>query len=177
MKKCRSCKGQQGATLAIVLIVLLLIVLTTLASIRGATLQELMTGAALDRAKGFQAAEAALREGEEIAETNGNGPPWPSSGCTSGRCGKPDPVALAPWLDESAWAEAPELTVGGPVATNARVIVELLVDDVPPSGSCTTSGDISDGHCHGKEKRFRVTARSRRAGGASVTLQSIYAVP
>lgn len=166
---------QSGATLAIVLVLLLLIALISLASIRGAAMQEMMAGATLDRAMAFQAAEAALREGELLAEKASTS--WPT-GCTNGLCGEPDPAMLPVWRSDAVWASA-RAAEFDPVgnAIRPKLIVELLADNVPQAGSCTTAGDISDESCSGREKRYRVTARSGGEGRANVMLQSIYAVP
>ena len=169
-------RQQRGATLAIVLILLLVMTLIALASLRGTLMQERMASTALDRSRSFQAAEAALREGEATAANPGT--VLPASGCNKGLCAKPDPTAAPVWEDATIWSTAPEVTVnlGGETA-KSRYIVELLADDIPPTGSCTTTGDVSETTCSGKEKRYRITARSQAAGRAEVTLQSIFAVP
>ena len=174
--------SQRGATLAVVLILLLIMMLLGLASLRGTLMEERMTSNQADRSLSFQAAEAALRAGELAAADNpalpGNGAV--GSGCTDGLCAKPDPTVVTPvWEDDDVWADAPEITVsmGGQTA-QPKYIVELLADDVPPSGSCTTSGDVSpDAACSGSERRYRITARSEAEGRAQVMLQSVYAVP
>lgn len=57
-------RQQRGAALVIVLLLLLVMTLLGLASLRATLLEERMTGALFDRSLAFQAAEAALREGE-----------------------------------------------------------------------------------------------------------------
>lgn len=169
-------RRQHGATLAIVLILLLVMTLVALASLRGTLMQERMASSALDRSRSFQAAEAALREGEAIAANPGI--VLPASGCLKGLCAKPDPAAGPVWEDATVWGSAPEVTVNlGDETAKSKYIVELLADDIPPAGSCTTTGDVSETTCSGKEKRYRITARSQAAGRAEVTLQSIFAVP
>lgn len=175
---------QRGATLVVVLILLLIMMLLGLASLRGTLMEERMTANQLDRGYSFQAAEAALRAGE-IAAANTLPSALPSGGvvgggCANGLCAKPDPAVVTPvWEVEANWTAAPAITVDFAGATaQPKYIVELLADDVPASGSCTTSGDVSpDASCSGSERRYRVTARSEAAGRAQVMLQSIYAVP
>lgn len=171
-----SSHSQRGATLAVVLILLLVVTLLALMSMRGALMEERMSGSVRDRGLSFQAVEAGLREGEAHAAQTGLA--IPASGCTNGVCGIPDPAAAPVWEDEAVWATAPEVVVNLEEKTaKSKFIVELLAENVPPLGSCTTTEDVSSTGCSGTEKRFRVTARSQAEGRAEVMLQSIYAVP
>lgn len=166
---------QRGVTLVVVLILLLVVTLIALSSLRGTLMEERMSANTLDRSLSFQAAEAALREGESVAAGK---PLLPAAGCDKGICAKPDPAAAPVWDDEAVWAAAPEAVVKlGNKTAKPRYIVELLADDVPPKGSCTTSGDVSETTCSGIERRYRITARSEAEGRASVMLQTIFAVP
>ena len=61
-------RTQAGASLLVVLILLLVMTLLGLAALRGTLLQERMSANLLDRNLNFQAAEAALREGEDLAQ-------------------------------------------------------------------------------------------------------------
>jgi len=164
---------QRGVALAVVLILLVVMTLIGLASLRGTLLEERMTSNMRDRSLAFESAEAALRQGEAAATAR---PTLPGTGCTNGLCAMPDPSAAPVWLDDTVWANAPQASVpsGAPAA---KYIVELLADNVPPQGSCTTSGDVSETTCSGSESRYRISARSNAAGRADVTLQSIYSVP
>ena len=166
---------QQGATLFVVLILLLVMTLLALASIRGTLLEERMSSNQFDRSLSFQAVEAALREGESLAATR---PTVPTTGCAAGLCGKPDPSAAPVWNSATVWGGAMQTTVTlGDITATPEYIVELLADDIPPKGACTTSGDLSEVSCTGTERRYRITARSQAADRAYVMLQSIYAVP
>ena len=60
-------RAQRGVALAVVLILLLVMMLLGLASLRGTLMEERMSANQLDRSLSFQAAEAALRKGEEVA--------------------------------------------------------------------------------------------------------------
>lgn len=177
-------KHQEGVVLAVVLILLLVMTLLGLASLRGTLMEERMGAYQYDRSLAFQAAEAALREGEALAATN----PTPAFGspCSNGLCGKPDPTVPADnqrwtaadfWDDDSGtWAEA--TTTVGSLTTQPRYIVELLDSNLPLEGECTTGIDLSpSASCTGSESRYRITAHSQIEGRAEVTLQSIYAVP
>jgi type IV pilus assembly protein PilX len=179
--------GQRGVALAVVLILLVVITLLALAAMRGTLLQERMSANLIDRNLGFQSAEAALREGEAQAATNpATDPDFPASGCGSddwqGYCGKPVATNADDddrWGDDNWEANSREATAN-PVGAGSkpRYMVELLQEKVPPTGSCTTSGDVSaDSECTGTETIYRITARSAAEGRADVTLQSTYAVP
>ncbi|QNP40956.1 pilus assembly PilX family protein [Lysobacter solisilvae (ex Woo and Kim 2020)] len=167
---------QRGAsTLIIVLLLLLVAAMIGLASLRGTLMEENMSASVRDRSLAFQAAEAALREGELLAATK---PALPASGCAKGLCAKPDPAAAPVWDDASVWNDAPQavVTLGGQTA-RPRYIVELLASNVPPRSSCTTSNVIGESSCSGTESRYRITALSQAEGRAEVMLQSVYAVP
>lgn len=168
--------AQRGAaTLLVVLILLVIVALIGLASLRGTLMEEHMSASVRDRGLSFQAAEAALREGELVAADR---PVVPASGCEKGLCGMPVPGAAPVWEDEEVWKDAPETEVTlGDKTAKPKYIVELLVTNVPPRGSCTTSKVIGETSCSGTESRYRITALSRAEGRAEVMLQSIYAVP
>lgn len=178
---------QRGIALAVVLILLVVITLLALAALRGTVLEERMSANVIDRNYGFQAAEAALREGEALAAVNpATDPDFPASGCGTGTwqgyCGKPVPTNAddnARWDDDNWEGNSREADADIPgIAAKPRYMIELLQEKVPPSGSCTTSGDVSaDAECTGSETIYRITARSQADGRADVTVQSTYAVP
>jgi type IV pilus assembly protein PilX len=166
--------------LAVVLILLLIVTLLALASLRGTLLEQRMSTATVDRALSFQAAEAALREGERVAAAK----PIPGANCVNGICPTPVPNATPRWLDTdanwNAWSrEVAVVDVAqGPGTARPRFIVELMVLDAIPGADCTTGGDVSpDAACSGRESRYRITARSAAADRAEVVLQSTLAVP
>lgn len=167
---------QRGAaTLVTVMILLLVVAVIGLASLRGTLLEERMSANVRDRGLAFQAAEAALREGELLAATK---PALPSSGCAKGLCAKPDPKAAPVWESAAVWKNAPEtvVTLGGQTV-KPKYVIELLANNVPPRSSCTTKKVIGESGCSGTESRYRITALSGANGRAEVMLQSIYSVP
>ncbi len=166
---------QRGAALAVVLILLVVMILIGLASLRGTLMEERMTSNMRDRSLAFQSAEAALRQGESVAQGKPTVPTTPGS-CAAGLCGRPDPTAAPVWQSATVWTTAPNATVPGDMPP-AKYIVELLADNVPPQGSCSSSGDVSETSCSGTESRYRITARSSMNNRAEVTLQSTYSVP
>lgn len=176
-------RGQQGVTLVVVLILLVLLTLLALTSLRGTLLEQYMSTSQMDRSLSFQAAEAALREGESRASQK---PVVPAAGspCNDGLCPAPGVTDTPRWLDTDAnwntWSKAATTVFAGTgVAAQPRYIVEEMAVDAVPGSNCTTSGDVSpDAACTNWESRYRITARSGvTAGRSEVILQSNIAVP
>jgi type IV pilus assembly protein PilX len=176
---------QRGAVLIVALIFLLVMTMLILASVRGTVMQERMAGNLYDRSLAFQAAEAALREGERfVLETA----PKPSAaGCdTSGNCSKPDPAATPVWQDEDNWDEAHDAGDGhghviqiGDLPVPPKFLIELLADAMPEVNLCASTAIDPDAPCYAGPEglRYRITARSGESGRAVVILQSVYAAP
>lgn len=176
-------RGQRGVVLAVVLVLLVVMSLLAVASLGGTLLEERMSSAQFDRALALQAAEAAMREAEELARGK---PALPASGCKNGVCATPDPSKpedLQRWLGAGFWdtgsGNYAEAAVNvGDLAVKPRYIVELMDDAVPDPENCTTSGDVSlEANCTLLSSRYRITVRSADDDRAVVMLQSIYAVP
>ena len=182
-------RAQRGIALAVVLILLVVITLLALASMRGTVLEQRMSASVADRGLAFQAAEAALREGEAKAAENPHSKAgFPADGSCGtdewqGYCGRPNPKVAADnarWSVDANWTansrEATAAVVG--VGAKPRYMIEYLQTGLPVTGSCTTGIDVSpDAQCTGNETIYRITARSSAADRADVTLQSTYAVP
>lgn len=171
--------AQRGVALAVVLILLVVITLLALAAMRGTLLEQRMSSNVVDRGLAFQAAEAALREGEALAASK---PVAPTSGCTNGICGIPNSTSAtdnARWSDVNWQGNSRAATVDtAGVGATPRFMVELLQSGLPTGGECTTDLDLSpDAACTGDETIYRITARSVAADRADVTLQSTYIVP
>lgn len=96
-----ACVGQRGATLLIALVMLLLLSLLAASSMRQTLLQARSGGAALENTQAFNAAEAALREGERRLVALSQQPSFTaySAGFTS--CPESVPIV------RSAFAKAP----------------------------------------------------------------------
>lgn len=186
MSRCRGVMAatQRGVALVVVMLLLVVVTLLALASLRNTLLEERMSASVLDRSLAFQAAEAALREGERLASSRPE--PAAGTGCSAGLCSKPDPAVPADnarWLASGFWDDGSgtwrEATVDvGAATAQPRFVVELLDTGLPASGECTTSIDLSpDAACSGSINRYRITATSRAEGRADVLLQTIYVVP
>lgn len=160
---------QDGASLLIVLILLLIMTLLGLAALRGTLLEERMSANLRDRSLGFQAAEAALREGEALAALATTRAAVPASGCSNGICATPDASQPDRWLSSSfnGWRDG-TTSVGQAVAP--RFFIEYM-GDAPTWPGCDRI-DESNRSPLCMRPRYRVTARSQAADRASVLLQT-----
>ena len=185
----RGRQGQRGVVLAVVLILLLVMTVLAIASLSSTLMEERMGTAQYDRSLAFQAAEAAMREAEEVARGK---PALPGggavgSGCADGLCARPDlsdPDERQRWMNPGFWDDGSGFWAASSVdvsdlAGQPRYIIELLDDAVQDDKICTTGGDVSlEANCTMLSSRYRITVRTpEEPGRASVTLQSIYAVP
>jgi type IV pilus assembly protein PilX len=181
----KTLRRQRGAILVVALIFLLVMTILILASIRGTVMQERMASNLFDRSLAFQAAEAALREGERFVRENA---PKPTvAGCdASGNCSKPDPTGIPAWQTAANWENAHDAADGhghsidiGTLPVPPQFLVELLADNMPEVNLCESTSIDPDAPCFSGPEglRYRITARSGEDGRAMVVLQSIYAVP
>ena len=180
-----SSRKQRGAVLIVALIFLVVMTMLILASIRGTVMQERMAANLYDRSLAFQAAEAALREGERFVLESAPKPT--GTGCdTSGNCSAPDPEEDPAWEIAANWATAhsaadthDHVIQIGTLPVAPKFLIELLADDMPEVNLCASTAIDPDAPCYGGPEglRYRITARSGEAGRAVVILQSVYAVP
>lgn len=160
--------NENGIAMIVVLILLLLITMLGLVGIRSVTQSERMVGASYDRSLAFQAAEAALRQGEEIIEAN---KPKPTTGCVTStydaKTAKVCVVNAAPrWLDATftEWTDAATVGAGSLIVT-PKYFVEYLGNTFP----CGLSPTDPPGCL-----RYRITAKVDGTDRAGVMLQSVY---
>jgi type IV pilus assembly protein PilX len=164
---------QRGSALIVSLIILIVMTVLGLTAMSGSGLQEKMAGNNRDMALAFQAAEAALRDGEAYYENtvvslgaafNGNNVGLYPQGSN------PDIFSDATWTNARVYAG----TIDG-VAEQPRYIIELIgeigeqADDINIQGYGESSGI-------GSMTGVRVTARGVGGNpGTVVYLQSNYA--
>lgn len=165
--------AQRGAVMVIALVMLLVLTLLATASARMTLLEERMTGNTQDRNVAFQAAEAALRSGELIAQAAN----LPVFGGANGGLYKPAaPDEMPVWVtmdwnssaDVHADADLDAVVedLGG---ATADYIVEQL-PRVPTPGESLAADTTVD-----EATFYRVTARGvGMAGNARVTLQTTF---
>lgn len=174
-------RAQGGAALIVVLMLLLIVTLLGLASMRGAILQERMAGALIGRSMAFQAAEAALKEGEAYAAKWK--PVKTGTGCANGVCARLAPGTTPPWKDASSnfWD-----TTGNyqPAPSVNDVESRYMIEDYgfATSDECAASVgtnplDMGGASCTAEIRIYRIAARSRTKSGSEVVLQSLYRAP
>jgi type IV pilus assembly protein PilX len=174
-------RPQRGIALVTVLILLLVATLLALASMRGTLLEARMNTSAIDRSVAFQAAEAALREGEALAASK---PTLPTAdACENGVCRVPDPADAgdnARWSDDN-WDDNSRESAVVVDGLSVRYMVELIQDKLPKQTGCIAGSIDPNSACVGTDSIYRVTARAYApddaSGRADVTLQSTYIVP
>lgn len=173
---------QCGAALIISLVLLVILTLMGIATLRTSTMQERMAGNSRDRNLAFQAAEAALREGERLLQ-NAVLPSFPDT--ANGLYLPAGDAELPVWIDldrdgaddivagdwHSHWASNGRSYPGAlpNVSTAPRYLVEVLPSVAAPGVSLLSGKPLPD------QELYRVTARG--TGGttsAVVVLQSIY---
>lgn len=159
----RNSSSQQGMALVIGLILLLVMTLMSIAAMRTTMMQERMAGSFQDNQRAFQAAETALREGEEILEQAAlpsfNGQGLYESG--DGR-DRPDWTAMDAATDATDALEIDEDVSG--VAEKPQYYIERL-PAAPPPGSSLEAGTAEEGW-----ELYRVTARGFGASDISVAV-------
>ncbi|WP_217126716.1 pilus assembly PilX family protein [Hydrogenophilus thiooxidans] len=180
-------RKEQGVALIVALVLLVVVTLLGVSGVQNVALEEKMAAAAFDRNLALQAAEAALRMGEAVAEAQSKTVP-PNSGfpsytdanntcpaspsainnCVNGLCPTPDKDCNERWKvpNFTGWVDAPVNL--GSLAGTPQYFIEYLGNTFP----CTDGGPSDPKNC----KRYRITARSNPGTErATVMLQSIYA--
>lgn len=162
------------STVSVVLLLLLAVTLPALALMRTTTIHEQMTSGHVDRARTFQAAEAAIVEAEIFANSK---PDAPNSGCSNGICNTP--TGASAWEANNFWNGNAARTVSNSIdGISAKYVVEFLGVSTGVSDDCTTGGDVSpDAACDEQTFRYRITVRSLSPSGSEVLLQTNYLVP
>ncbi len=172
---CRRPIHQRGAALLVVLMLLLIMTLLGLASLRGAMMEERMSANLFDRGLMFQAAEAALREGEARAGTTKSS--QYVDACTGGLCASPNPAKNDTYVDRWLLTTPPYVNgaavTSGSLAVTPGYFIEYM-GQAPNWAGCDREIPVQPG-CMGP--RYRVTARAQAAGRSEVLLQSSYTSP
>ncbi len=152
--------SQHGAALVVSLILLLIVTLIGISGMQSTVLQEKMSGNFKDKNSAFQAAEAALREGEAKAETL-SGHTGMNSTCSAGLCY--NGAGGTPLATLETYLKSGNGIVADEVVTGLKPV--YLIDGVKsrPPGST------------GWRYMYRVIAASQGQTGSSVSeLRSTY---
>lgn len=172
-------RHQGGAALVVALLLLLVMTLLGVAGLNTGVLEEKMSAASYDRNLALQAAEVALREGEQLAESNASEVPPayadPTADCatlmnecTDGLCPPPAASCGKRWTDAAftGWKDA-DANLPAIVGAKPQFFVEFLGANFP----CRDGGSSDPNNC----RRYRVTARAQPGTGrALVMVQSLY---
>ncbi len=168
--------NQRGVALVVVMVLLLVVTLLGLTALRSTLMEERMTANMVDRSLSFQAAEAALREGEAIAllPATRAAVPTTAGACSNGICAQPDATQVDRWLGNfNGWRSA--TTNVGSLATAPLFFIEYM-GDAPTWPGCDRV-DESNRSPLCMRPRYRITARSEAADRASVLLQTNLIAP
>lgn len=164
-------KKQRGITLAIVLIMLLIITVLGVASIRGATTQERMTGNFYDRTIAMQAAENALREAFRKTSGSNSAPPG-ALDCeesTEGRCAAVPATTFTGGTAADGWINVENrINTGLATASSPQYVIQKI-GTTETSTSVASAADNFDagigyrdqGVPFAKDAIYRIVARSR----------------
>lgn len=161
---------QQGSALIISLVILIVMTLIGITGISTSSLEEKMAGNTRDRALAFQAAEAALRDGESYFDNNIVSITAAFDGSNAGLYpagSDPDVFADATWDNSRNYSDA----IAG-VATQPQYIIELLGEIGDTSDSLNIMGY---GESSGLTSLTAVRVTARGTGGSDnsvVILQS-----
>lgn len=166
--------SQRGVALVVVMILLLVMTLLGLAALRSTLMEERMSANMVDRSLSFQAAEAALREGEAIALLPATRAAVPANGCSNGICALPDTTQPDRWLTNFGGWRAATTSVGS-LATAPQFFIEYM-GDAPTWPGCDRV-DESNRSPLCMRPRYRITARSEADGRAAVLLQTNLIAP
>jgi type IV pilus assembly protein PilX len=175
-------RNQTGIVLFMSLVILLILTILGLSSVQTTSLQERMSRNASDSNLAFQAAESALRDGEDSLDGYGSLTAFDRDGGTgTGREAAPDEVPNWEAVDWSASTDTctgciqAETAISG-TATQAKYVVEHVKTVLSDSDRLNLNNiGVTTGS--GKTDVFRVTAFG--VGGtdtARVMLQSTYGV-
>lgn len=155
---------QSGAMLVIALIMLLVLTMLGVSTVQSTVVSERMAGHFLNKQSSFDAAEAALRDGEDSAEA------FPVFAPTDGTGGLYQPTAGAAPVWEAtttAWQARGGTTLAG-VASQPQYVVEYL-GGVPRDDNCLLDADASTNtDCW--RYAYRVSAQG---WGANVNAQTL----
>lgn len=168
---------QRGVVLIIALIILLALTILGVSGMSTTTMQERMSANTRDRQIAFQAAEAALRDGENYVQNNTMDPTMFDTNCTNGLCDCSDKTTgcVEYWTDPalSVWTTANRHKLYSSaypsVAAQPEYIIEYMGNVNPAGISSSTTPNATD------PQMFRITALGTgQTPNATVMLQSTY---
>lgn len=171
MNRVQVINNQRGAVLIVSLMILVILTLLGITAMQTTTFQEKMAGNMRSRELSFQAAEAALRQGEAFLEGAGL-LDFKSTINAKGLYQAPS-VGKDPWWTTLAWDDndsvAIDRDIEGTVARPRYIIEELGV------AQASSVKNIAAGIPLPQSRNYRITARGvGGTAGVVVILQSTY---
>jgi len=161
---------QQGAVLIVSLIILLVLTLIGITGMRTTVLEEKMAGNMNDQNLAFQAAEAALRDGEDLMNT------LVTNASFNGTAGRLAATDTDPdWFNEATWSNTNSIAYSGTldyVKTQPRYVLKYISAVTNTKGSLKTGGYGS--HRSSTVDQFRVTARGTGKSDTSKVILEAY---
>ena len=170
---------QHGSVLIIGLLLLLILTLLGLSSMGTTLLQEKMANNMRDQNLAFQAAEAALQNGEQYVV--GNAPVGFNSACNGGLC-LPSTTGTPVWATVN-WSTPNVITMSPPLSSSYLAAQPVyIIEQLPPVPAPGASQSQQQYGNTPPLQFYRITARATGGnkaaigtGGVSVTmLQSVY---
>lgn len=184
MKNFHHLKKQNGVVLIMAIVILFAMTLIGITSMNTTSLEERIASNYRDKQVAFQAAEAALRQGERDVRTSSNTAFTTANyqtNCTNGLCdcGDKNTGCVNYWVDDVptktdvAWnistTHRTYSSALAGVSTKAKYIVEFTGYICPTTAACTPAA--------GDPKMFRITSLATgRTNSSKVMLQSTFQV-
>lgn len=159
-------RRQTGMALITGLIFMVVLTLLALAAMRTTTLEERMSGNARDRDMAFQAAEAALRAGEQVI----SGATLPTFAFGTANTPRiPAGTLTTYWQDTHDWAQSNAAWQPAGTSAAPRFVIEEMGASAGGGGGGLGVGALND------EGVYRVTARGVGSSANTVViLQAVY---
>jgi len=171
-------KSQRGVAIVVALVLLVVVTLVGLAAVRGTIMQQKMTANFYDREVAFQAAEAALRQGE--ADVQAAASPSGYRDCSPGSATKCVPNPFTDSTITPTKVTKASFDPSGLAASPPQYVVEYLGNfTIPPPSVHQLSNCSGYSPCGALNTAdfYRVTARSGDTtvgDRATVVLQTVY---
>lgn len=160
--------NQKGVVLIVSLILLVLVTLLSVSSMKNTVLEEKMAGNFKDRNSAFQAAEAALRGGENYLFTTAILPLFNAS--TAGLY-QPTSAGDARW-EIVTWTDSSQIRTYSNSLSDIKTAPKYIIEELPPvaiEGSSLEAGVAQE------SKYYRITSQGTgNTDRAEVWLQSTY---
>jgi type IV pilus assembly protein PilX len=171
MNRLQALKNERGAVLIVSLMILVILTLLGITAMQTTTFQEKMAGNMRSRELAFQAAEAALRQGEAFLQAGGLLDF--KTVANSGGLYLPPAVGKDPWWTSLAWDDndsvAIDRDIEGTIARPRYIIEELSI------AQASSFKNIAAGTPLPQLRNYRITARGvGGAAGVVAILQSTY---